>query len=292
MSDELLNVEDDTPVPPAPEPPAPPIAAAPPAEAVMPPAEPEDADLNDPELLKDESRLKAILSETSRVRQQNRDLKAKVGRVDELESAVRDSAPYVQFLKANPGLMQRQAPPAAPAESVADPQAEILAKTLDLYTPEGKPDVARAATIRNMMKTEAQQIAQQAIAPVHERSAQEQSARNYQIALTVKDAQGRTPSPEALAQIWRTMPAHQTADPSVASILALTALGLDSVNKRPAPAPPAAPPLVTEGAGGAARRPTLSALEANIARERGIPESKWAEHTKGFVAGRSQQLED
>jgi hypothetical protein len=173
-----------------------------------------------------------------------------------------------------------------------DPRAEALAKTLDLYTPEGKPDVARATIINQMMRTTAQEISQQHMAPIHERNYQAESARNYQVALGVKDAQGRSPSPEALAQIWRTMPAQQTADPSVASILALTALGLDSVSQKPRPQAPGAPPLVTEGMGGNPRRPALSKLEASIARDRGIKESDWADNTKGFVPGRAQQLED
>ncbi len=84
----------------------------------------------------------------------------------------------------------------------------------------------------------------------------------------------------------------QTADPHVASILALTAMGLDRVNQKAPPAAPNSPPLVTEGQGSAPRRASLSKLEQNIARERGITEGQWAKNTEGFVSGRAQNLED
>jgi hypothetical protein len=288
MSDLEQNLEDESPAP---------VAEAAPVEAPLaaaPELPVEETDLNDPELLKDEQRLKAVLSETSRVRQQNRELKGKAAKADELERYVNDSRPYVEFLKANPDLLKpRQQAPAAfgtPAPQV-DPQAEALAKTLDLYTPEGKPDVARATAFNQMIRSQAQQIAQQTIAPIHEQNYQTESARNFQIALTVKDAAGRSPSPASLAQIWKTMPAHQTADPNVASILALTALGLDSVSQKPQPQAPGAP-LVTEGMGGNIRRPALSALEARLAKDRNMKESEWQDNTKGFVPGRAQQLED
>lgn len=296
MSDDgLLNVEDDLPA----EPPTPPVeptapVAAVPAEAA--PAEP----IAEPDRPAEVEAVEvggqkyvpvgALLAE----RTKRQGLSDRAARADQLEAALRETEPYVRFLKANPGLMERQQPaaPAAQAEPVPDPQAELLAKTLDLYTPEGKPDIGRAAQLQKVITSEAQRIASQAIAPVHERNYQQQSAQNFQQALTIKDAQGRTPSPEALTQIWRSMPASQTADPQVAMILALTALGLDSVSKKPAPAPPASAPLVTEGAGGAARRPALSQLERNIAKDRGISETKWTENTAGFVAGRPQTLED
>lgn len=228
-------------------------------------------------------------------RKQRQALQQKADRADELERYVNDSRPYVEFLKANPDILKpRQAPPApvtfgAPAD---DPQEVALAQTLDLYTPEGKPDTARARTIRTMMTTTAQQIAQQAIGPLHERTHQDQSARNFQIALTVKDADGTSPSQESLLQIWRTMPAHQTADPNVASILALTAIGLDRVTKKKVPAAPVGAPVVTEGQGGQRPRGTLSQLESNVARERGISDTKWQENTRGWVAGRPTTLED
>lgn len=290
MSEEqLFNVEDDTPDPVVPE--APPVAEVPPVEAAAPPEE-----ATDPGVVEVAGQKLVPLSAMISERKQRQALAEKAARTDQLEAYVNESRPYVEFLKANPDLLKpRQAAPPPPTSFGApppDPQVESLARTLDLYTPEGQPDLVRATTIRTMMTQTAEQIARQTIAPIHEQTHQDQSARNFQIALTYKDPQGRSPSKESLTAIWRTMEARQTADPNVASIMTLTALGLDYANHKPGIAPPAQPPIVTEGAGGGARRPALSQLEASIARDRGVSEAKWQEHTKGFVPGRSQQLED
>ncbi len=243
MSDEgLMNVEEDAPAPPA-EAAAPPVAAAP----AEPPTEPEPAAAEVDAVEVGGQKyvpVGAVIAE----RKQRQAAEKVAARVNELEEYARESKPYVEFLKANPGLISQRQQPAAPAPTQpeqADPQTEALAKT-----------------------------------------------RNFQVALGIKDAAGRSPSQAALAQIWRTMPASQTADPNVASILALTALGLDSVSHKPAPAAPISAPLVTESQGGAPRRPGLSQLEQNIARDRGVTETKWTENTKGFVPGRAVQLED
>lgn len=291
MSDDgVVNVEEDGPeiVPEAPPPAA--VVAAP--ETPVPPAEPEDkaAEVDAVEV---GGQKYVPLAALKGERRQRQALQEKAAKADQLEAYVADARPYVEFLKNNPDLLKpRPQAPAAPAEPTHDPQAESLAKTLDLYTADGKPDLARANTLQQLITSTAQSIADKAIGPMHERNHQDQSARNYQIALTVKDADGRSPSPESLTQIWRTMPAHQTADPNVASILALTALGLDRVSKKNPPPAPAHAPIVTESPGGSVRRPSLSQLEANIARDRGISESKWQELTKGHVAGRPQTLED
>lgn len=299
MSDEgLLSVEDDGPDVTADDTAvsaAPPVAAADQASADSPAhAPPEDDSAAEVEAVEVAGKKYVPVGAVIAERKQRQALQEKASRTDALEAEMNNARPYVEFLKANPELLRprQAAPPPASFGAPPDPQVEALAKTLDLYTPEGQPDLVRAATIRTMMTETAQQIAQQAIQPFHTQSYQDQSARNFQIALQMKDAQGRTPSREALVQIWRTMSPEQTADPNVASILALTALGLDSVSKKPAPVPPANAPLVTEGQGGAGRRPALSALEQSLARDRGMSEAKWQEHTKGFQSGRPQLLED
>jgi len=277
---------------PAPPPGAPPVAPAPPP-APAPPAAPSPEDEH-PDSVDVAGKKFVPVAALIGERKQRQAFQEKAARVDELEQFAREAKPYVEFLKANPDLLKSKdsAPPAAGAAPPADAQAELLAKTLDLYTADGKPDLSRANTMRTLIAQTAEQIAQRTVAPYQERSAQEQSARNFQVALSVKDANGRSPSPHALAQIWRTIPAAQTADPNVASILALTALGLDSVNLKAPPAAPDHAPVVTEGLAGTGRRPALSALEKTIAQNRGISEEKWADATKDFTRGRPHILED
>ncbi len=287
MSESDLDPDRQEPSPPI----APAVPVTPPvAEPVTPPISAQDEEPSDAVDVagKKYVPVAALIEE----RKQRQALKEKAARVDELEQFAREAKPYVEFLKANPDLLKPRTAPAAQPEPVADPQSELLAKTLDLYTADGKPDLGRAKTIQTLISQTAQQITQQTVAPYQERTAQEQSARNFQVALTVKDASGRTPSPQALATIWRTMPAAQTADPHVASILALTALGLDSVNTKPPPAAPGQPPLVTEGIAGNHRRVALSDLEKTIARSQGMTEAQWADATKDHQRGRPQTLED
>lgn len=289
MSDDgLMNVEDETPPAPAAPLAAPPVAVAPPEPppAPEPPEEPDAVEVNGQKMVP----VGTLIEE----RRQRQAAQKEAARLPDLEAFARDARPYVEFLKANPGLINQRQPAAAPAPTTepADPNAELIAKTMDLYTPDGKPDIARGAVMSGLVKSMAQQIAQQTVAPMQQESAQMASARNFHVALGIKDKDGNSPSQAALTQIWRTMDPRQTADPNVASILALTALGLDRVNTKAPTQAPTQPPIVTEGPGNAGRRPSLSTLEANIARDRGIPESKWADNTKGFVSGRPTQLED
>lgn len=294
MSEEpgVVNVEDDGPAIVADE------QATPVAVAEVPdPAAPVVTEEDDPTTvdLKDIPKVGGLLGELKQTRQLNKQLKERAAKADQLETYVNDVRPYVDFLKQNPDLLKPRQAPAAPQQpegEQVDPRATVMAQTLDLYLPDGKPDVARASVVLKMNDESVARQIQQAVGPVHERGYQEASAYNYQVALTIKDAQGRSPSPEALTQIWKTMSAQQTADPNVASILALTALGLDSVKRKAGPAAPGKAPIVTEGTGGGPGRASLSALEQSVARDRGVKESEWADRTKGFVSGRAHQLED
>lgn len=226
-------------------------------------------------------------------RKQRQALTEKAARADQLDAEMSAARPYVEFLKANPGLLQRQQQAqAAPQTEQVDPQLEQLAKTLDLYTPEGKPDLARATTLRQLVKAEAQEIARQTIAPMQKETYETKAARNFQAAVAMKDANGRSPSPQALASLFKEVGAESAADPRIAGILALTALGLDYSQSKSAPPAPITAPLVTESQGNSPRRPSLSTLEASIARDRGITEQAWADNTKDFQRGRPQQLED
>lgn len=280
MSDDgVMNVEDDGPAVPVVEAPAAPVEAAPVEVPADPNAEPATVEVDGQVMVP----LGALKAE----RQQRQTAEKELARVK----------PYAEFIEKNPNLVRPQAPqaPTTFGAPPPDPRLEGLAKSLDLYTTEGKPDLARASYLHGFMMQTAQQISQQQMAPLREENDQTKSARNFQVALATKDGSGRSPSMESLAAVWQTMPAWQTADPQVASVLTLTALGLDMVTKRGGPAPVAAPgnaPIVTEGVTGAPRKASLSQLETNLARERGITDAKWAENTKTFQPGRSNQLED
>lgn len=287
----VVNVEEDGPDPAVADPAAAPVVAAVDPGAAPPEEEPEGTtEVNGQRLVP----LAALKAE----RAQRQTMQARAAQADELEAYVREAKPWVEFLRANPEILKpRQAPP-APATFGAgpvDPEVEMVAKTLDLYTPDGKPDLQRAKAVVQLMDRKAARASQQAVAPYHQQTAQNASANNYRAALAFKDPSGRSPSPEALTAIWRAMPAEQSADPQVAMVLTMTALGMDQASgkgRAVAPQAPGAAPIVTEGQGGQPRRASLSALETAVARDRGITDAKWQENTKGFVAGRPSSFED
>lgn len=285
MSDELINLEDDGPEIPAPEAEVQPEA---PVEAAVEdaPAEVEAVEVAGKKYVP----IGAVIAE----RKQRQTLQAKADRADQLEAYVNESRPYVEFLKNNPDLLRpRQAvAPAAPTGEAVDPEAEEMAKLLDLYTPDGQPDLKRASKFLKVVDVKSERRVQAGMAPVHERNFQEQSARNFQLASQYKDPQGRSPDPKALLHVWKTVSAEQSANPDVASILTLTALGAGYATSKPQPAAPGTPPVVTEGAGGGPRRASLSDIEQKIAKDRGVSHAAWAEDTKTFVKGRANQLED
>jgi len=133
---------------PAPPPGAPPVAPAPPP-APAPPAAPSPEDEH-PDSVDVAGKKFVPVAALIGERKQRQAFQEKAARVDELEQFAREAKPYVEFLKANPDLLKSKdsAPPAAGAAPPADAQAELLAKTLDLYTADGKPDLSRANTMQ------------------------------------------------------------------------------------------------------------------------------------------------
>jgi hypothetical protein len=276
----LTNVEDEAPVQaPAAEPPAPEPAEEPAA------AEVEAVEVGGQKYVP----LAAVIAE----RKEKQALKERAGRADQLEQTVNEMRPYVEFLRQNQGLMQRQPAAPAPAQPDADPAVEQLARTLDLYTPEGKPDLTRAGAIRQMMSESARQAAADAVRPVRAQSDQERSAYNYRMAMT-SAPEGVDVDKGALTTFWQALPPDLTADPNVAMLVTLLAAGASSLKGKPAKVvPPANPPLQTEAAGGnqPARR-ALSGIERSVAKERGLTEEAYHKLASGFTPGRTNVLEE
>jgi hypothetical protein len=232
------------------------------------------------------------------VREQNRTLRQKADQYDQIASEWNNARPYVEFLKNNPDLLkprEAQTPAAAPAPPEADPALVNLAKTLDLYTPEGLPDARRASAIRDMVKTEAQSIAQQTVKPFEEQSIHERAQSKFREALAV-DMNGIKPNPQVLAHIWKTTDPRVLATDQGAGAAVLMAMGLSAVSQQPgAPAvtPPATTPVVTEPAGGRnMNRPAISEFEQRVIKVRGLDAKRYGEATRGFKPGEVNILED
>lgn len=188
---------------------------------------------------------------------------------------------------------------APPVAATADPDLIDLARSLDYYKSDGTPDLARAQKHAALIQKEATKIAQSMVAPLHAQTARTQSAANYQAALQVKSPQGLAPKPETLQWMWSNLPAEYTADPRVAQALPALAMGLEALQGNgsklpPQPPPPANPPLVTEGIGGAPaqRQRPLSETERGVLAARGIDEKQYTKLTENFRSGRTSTLED
>ena len=166
MSDELINLEDDGPEIPAAD-------AAPVEVAAAPePAAPTPEEIDDPTKvdLRDIPKVSGLLAALKSERESNKALKARAEQAAQLEAEVADLRPYAKFLKDNPQLLQPRQPEPAPVadQPSIDPEAEELARLLDLYTPEGQPDIKRASKFLTVADKRADKRVQQAVAPVHE----------------------------------------------------------------------------------------------------------------------------
>jgi hypothetical protein len=150
MSEEVaFNVEDGpAPPDPTPAPPEPQAQADGAGDSATPEPEPSapDVEVDGQKMVP----LAALQAERENVRS----LRERAARADQLETEWRNAQPYVQFLRDNPDLLKpRTAPvPAAAPSPEADPELVNLARTLDLYTPEGQPDAKRSAALASRRK--------------------------------------------------------------------------------------------------------------------------------------------
>ncbi len=237
--------------------------------------------------------LSALLSE----REKSKGLREKADQFDQMSGYVAQAKPYIEFLQAHPDVMTRAlapAPVAAPVAPAVDPMAEQLAKTLDLYTPEGKPDTARAQSLMTLIDTVAEQKAEAKVKPIADRTLKSKADENFQRALVTVAPNGHRVDPTVLRGLWDKLPAAVTADEQVASILVYSALGYDVMHKPVGTATAPLPtPVVTEGNTGRQSTPVaLSTFDERIAAHRGIAPAKYGELLTGFTKGRPSALED
>ena len=296
--DPLINLED--PAPPVPPVPAPPAVAPPPpapvvaAPPVVPEPEPEEGvvELGGERLVP----LAALQAE----RQQRKQLGERAALADRLEAQLNENRPYVEFLRNNPQLLQRQAPapaaPQPPGPAPSDPRAMRIAQRLSLYTPDGKPDLESAQDVLAVAREIAVETSRQAVAPMVHQSMGAQSEANFRTVLTgLKDADGRPPTEQSLRAVWNAVGPQATSDLQVAGMLGLLAIGADrSLGGVKSPvAPPAQQPAFSESSGGQPRpRAVMTGLETQIATDRNIAPTKWQELTKGHQTGRPSVLEE
>ena len=276
----------ETPTPPAAEPTPPP--AAPPE----PPPDPDEVGA-----IEVQGGKHVPLEALKQVRAELKATTEQAARAATLEQELAQARGSLQTYEQLRQQLQPAAPP-QPTNVAPDPELEELARSLDYYDKNGQPDLVRAEKHSKLIQRQAEKIAQRMVQPIQQQTAQAVSRANLQQALSVKAPNGAQADPNLVHQMWNSLPPEYTADPRVANILPALALGLQQWGQPasklpPNPAPPAAPPLHTEGIGGQpARRVAISEAEKRVLEAKGMTEKKYEDLTKGFVKGKTNQLED
>lgn len=276
-----------------------PVAAVPAAEPVVEaPADPDEADAVELPAGKH-----VPLAALKTVREENKTLKAQAANVVQLTNWVNENKPYVDFIRQNPQLLQRQPvaqTPAAPSHQV-DPELADIARALDYYKTDGTPDLDRAAKFNTLIDARATKKAQEMVGPVAGTMLNQQAERNWASAVSEKLPNGSGINTQLLSDAWRAVAAYPNgatilADPRAVKVIVNTVKmqQLESGGQLPMPVTPQRnAPVVTEDVG-SVRRPSRAAMnetEKGIIGKR-MDEAKYNTYTKDFRAGRPNQLED
>ena len=241
--------------------------------------------------------LAALKSEREKVKA----LKPKADQYEQLAGWVQQAKPYVDFLAAHPELVTRAAAPAAEPTTPAGPApddtvAEQLAKTLDLYTTEGKPDLSRAKSLIGTVEALAEKKAQALVKPVQDLNVQGRAMAHYHEAVAASAPNGAKVDPAILWQVWQNADPRILATPQGAAAAWALALGMASMQAAPTPrtvAAPGGPPVVTEPPGGSGvRAGVLSDLDQRVVQVRGMDPKKYQEYARAFKPGETNTVEE
>lgn len=240
-------------------------------------------------------RVKEVRGELEAAKQEIERMRRDVDEYAALKPKLQEAMPIIEAVRRRPDLVKmayEPAPePAKPAGPLSDSEAEDFAKDLDLYTPEGKPDLARAQRLATRQQALADRAAQTRMAPYEQQTAARQSQDMRQQIVSMKDAQGRTVDQRALDEIWNAVPPELAARPEVASVLYYAAKGYAEHHAK-GRAEPAPAPVVSESLGSArGDGPSLTAIDERFMKAADIKASDFQKTAARFRAGHSNDLE-
>lgn len=283
---EGVNVED-----PVPEP----VAADP--EPIAAPADPDEADAVELPAGKH-----VPLSALRSVREENKTLKAQAAEAAQLKQQVANLQGQVSSFQQISQTLSHA--PAQAAPTGADPELVEIARSLDYLNTDGSPNLERAAAHQKIIQKQARAMAEQMVGPLALNQYQDREQRNWTAATQEKLPNGEAIDPQLLTTAWvevkRANPA-MVADPKITRAIVNQVMA-EQMRQMPASRftqtqPPGAPPLRTEPVGNAPARTAkpITELERDVLKNRSgksIDDKAYAELTKGFVAGRTNVLED
>ncbi len=251
--------------------------------------------------------VKAVIAERTQRKEAQRERDAlkeqltaaqqKAQRYDELAGYVEQARPIIEAVRSRPDLVEQARHPrqeSAP-KPLSEAEAVDYAKDLDLYKPDGTPDVDRAQRLAQRQELLAQRSAQQAIAPFQANDAQRASHTMKQQILAYKDSNGHTVDAAILNDLWAGVPAELSAKPEVAGVLYQMALGATvAAGKYKGTQPPGPPPpLQTESLGSRGGVPKdLDVFGQKFAKAADIKPSEFAKASGRYVPGQTNSLED
>lgn len=196
-----------------------------------------------------------------------------------LQAQVQQMSPYVQAYQA---AIQQQ-PPQQVQED--DTEARDLATSLDLWKPDGSPDVDKARKVLGVVDRRSKALADQSTAPLIQRNVRQQSDYNLQRALNT-EVGGVKPDPAITKALWARLDPSVTAEEDTAKLVVIQALGIMQLQGKGAPRTPPKeaddplpPPLHVERAGGkdTPNAMPLSDAEKRAAKDMGMTEKQYLE---------------
>lgn len=217
----------------------------------------------------------------------------KASKYDQTEAYLRQAQPIIETLRQRPDLIKLAQQP-APSDPTSGPlsqqEAVEYAKDLDLYKADGTPDIARAQRLASRQQLMAERQARQAVAPIYQQSAIQQSAMMRQTILQMKDDAGNAKyDPSVLDQVWKLVPPEESARPEIASALATFADGLMYQKSRGRVAPAA--PLTTESVGGGKPAANLDGTAEAMLRASGLSRKDYTSMRSEYKDGHVNSLE-
>lgn len=238
---------------------------------------------------------KAATKENAALKSQLTEAQEKAAKYDELKGYVDQARPIIERVRANPALAND--PPQAkvePAKALSDTEAVEYAKDLDLYKPDGTPDVDRAQRLAGRQAELASRSAQAAIAPFQANDAQRASHAMMQQISGYKDNNGHTVDAGVLKEIWAGVPPELSAKPEVAAVLYQMALGQSIMQGKygglKSPGPGAVVPTESLGGGGKPRA-EIDATGLKFARAADMKNADFQKTAERFQPGRVNALE-
>lgn len=226
-------------------------------------------------------------TELERTKAELEQAKAKAAQLDQIRGEWDAIQPLIQQVKNGTYQPPQQSKPQISPETLQ------YAKDLDLYKPDGTPDVERAQRILDRQAALAQEQAQRLVQPIYQNTAQQQSAANFEAAASFKDKSGFQVDRGILQNLWSMLPAELTSQPGVAGVVYKLAKAetLDAGKwKPPTQAPP--PPQFTESLGGGAPAPReLSHQERQMMSAAGIKTKDYESISANFKPGQANSLE-